>query len=245
MKRWICALFILLGTPALAQSTGQTFYRQYQAALKEKFGSLATDAELLFLLENIIDRKHLEVDYNHYFQPRPAPLTKLVCNLRQTASFSGIKNSLVYPLLRFVLPRVTPKPALNQHGTVGERIAAQTFAYLGVPYGSPSFNRQTNRGTLDCSGLVNYVFSDVGIQYRRGGGSSAVVGIVNSPDMKTVSGNPQPGDLLVRKHKNNQWSHVGIYVGNQQLIEAPYTGTVVRTTPYKSGKWHKILRYKG
>jgi len=224
------------------EPTGQQFYQQYGATLKTMFKGLATESELLHLVETIVDHHHLEVDYNHYFRPERTPLVRQVYSQQGGSSLSRIKNDLIYPLLRFVLPRTTPAPAVNGSGSVGERIAARAFAYLGVPYGAPSFNRQTGQGTLDCSGLVNYVFNDIGLHYRRGGGQSAVQGMVSSPDLVVVTA-PRPGDLLVRKHKNNQWSHVGIYVGNQQLIEAPYSGTVVRVTPYKPAKWHRIIRY--
>lgn len=240
MKQLVCALLLLSGTSSLAQTSGQSFYRRYEAALKQKFGGLASEADLRFLLGHIIDRKHLEVDYNHYFRPSPAPLAHLVANRKTGASVNQIKNALLYPLLRFVLPISTPRPVVNAHSSLGDLVAAQAYSYLGVPYGPSSYNRQTGQGSLDCSGLVRYVFDDVRANLRN---NNSVISMVDSPDLKAVSGEPKPGDLLVRKHKNNRWSHVGIYVGNQQLIEAPYIGTVVRVTPYKPAKWHGTLRY--
>lgn len=240
MKRLLCLLMWLVATNAPAQPTGQSFYQRYKAVLTQRFGQVATEAEIQSLLKHIIDRKHLEVDHNHYFRPATAPLAYLVAGQRGSASIGRIKATLVYPLLRFVLPLVTPRPAVTGHSAIGERMAARSYHYLGVPYGAPAYNRQTGRGTLDCSGLVRYVFEDVGVSWR---GGNSVADMVNSPDLKAVTGEPKPGDLLVRKHKNDRWSHVGIYVGNQLLVEAPYSGTVVRTTSYKPQKWHRVLRY--
>ncbi|RIV22421.1 hypothetical protein DYU11_15510 [Fibrisoma montanum] len=242
MKRLLCLLLWLVATNAPAQPTGQSFYQRYKAVLTQRFGQVATEAELQSLLKHIIDRNHLEVDHNHYFRPATAPLAYLVAGQRAGANISRIKATLVYPLLRFVLPLVTPRPAVTERSALGERMAAQSYRYLGVPYGAPAYNRRTGQGTLDCSGLVRYVFEDVGASWR---GGNSVADLVNSPDFRPVTGAPQAGDLLVRKHRNGKWSHVGIYVGGQQLVEAPYSGTVVRTTPYKPQKWQRVLRYVG
>ncbi|WP_266363807.1 C40 family peptidase [Tellurirhabdus rosea] len=243
MKQLICGLLLLVATSGWAQTSGEAFYQKYESVLQNRFGNVATRKELLYLLESIIDHRHLEVDYNQYFRPVRTPLAHHLHQQQPALSLAHWKSALVYPLLRFVLTKTTPVPDRAAGNSAGQKLAAGAFAYLGVPYGSPTFNRQTNRGTLDCSGLVRYVMEDIGLPYRGGNGSRAVAGLVSSPDFKTVTGDPQPGDLLVRKHKNNQWSHVGIYVGDRQLIEAPYSGTVVRTTPYQAGKWHRILRY--
>lgn len=247
MKQLLCSLLLASGLSAAAQplekaNAGRsgTFYQRHKTVLMHQFGRFATEADLRFLLSCIIDRGHLEVDYNQYFRPSQAPLAHLAFSRSAQAGLMAIKNGFVYPLVRFVLPRVTPLPTVNANSSVGERIAAQSHRYLGVRYGPPSFNRQTGQGALDCSGLVRYVFEDLNVTLHEG---SSVAGLVDSPDLRRITGEPAPGDLLVRKHKNNRWSHVGIYVGKHQLIEAPYSGTVVRITPYKPTKWHGILRY--
>lgn len=251
MKQLLC-LLLLGGSSVWAQPKSQTesissdaFYQQHKSTLLHQFGRFANEADLRFLLHQIIDRRHLEVDYNQYFRPNPAPLAHLITLRHARGSIEQIKASLVYPLLRFVLPRTIAKPTLNNTNGPGERIALQAHSYLGIAYGAPTYNRQTGQGTLDCSGLVRYVFEDLGINTRN---FSSVASIVGHPDLRPVSGAPQPGDLLVRKHGNGphgngRWSHVGIYVGGGQLIEAPYSGTVVRVTPYKAAKWGQILRH--
>lgn len=247
MKQLLCSLLLLtdiLGCGSLASaqpgSASEAFYQRHKTALMQQFGRLTSEADLRFLLSHIIDRKHLEVDYNHYFQPNMVPLTQLISQRKADLSLSQIKSGIVYPLLRFVLPKTTTKPAVSADAPLGERIAAQAYQYLGVPYGAPAYNRQTGQGTLDCSGLVRYVIEDLGVALRSG---SSVASLIGSADLKPVAGEPQPGDLLVRKHGDGRWSHVGIYVGNQRLIEAPYTGTVVRVTLYQPDKWGGILRY--
>ncbi|UOB78795.1 NlpC/P60 family protein [Bacillus sp. ZJS3] len=95
----------------------------------------------------------------------------------------------------------TPGPA-PAPGVIGK---AQQ--YLGMPYvwGSAS----PSNGGFDCSGFISYVF---------GVGRQDVNGYWNS--VSKVS-SPQPGDLVFfqNTYKNGP-SHIGIYVGNGQMIHA-------------------------
>lgn len=101
-------------------------------------------------------------------------------------------------------------------------IAGTAMAYLGSPYvwggASPS--------GWDCSGFVHYVYAQHGISVPRG--TSAL----RSSGMFVPTSNPQPGDLVFQ----NGGGHVGIYIGNGQIIGAqnPSVGTVLRpaNSPY-------------
>jgi len=99
--------------------------------------------------------------------------------------------------------------------TTGAQIVAVAQRYIGVPYvyggASPS--------GFDCSGLVQYVFNQVGISIPR-------VAVDQSKGGQAVSrDNLQPGDLVFF---GSPVSHVGIYIGNGQFINAPKTGDVVK-----------------
>lgn len=278
MRTLVFVCLLALFGRAEAQTTAQAFFTKYQAQLKQQFGGLASDAELKLLLSQIIDQKNLAADYNDYYNPpNSEPLTHLIfgqrkgdavharlkgvklrsenrpelqrmLTARDYADLMIVKDKLVYPLMRFVLPKITPTPAVLGKMSTGQQIAILAYRYLGVPYGplgASTYNPKTDTGQLDCSGLVNLVLQKLGITYQRGAGANAVSGLVNSPDFVTVTGTPQPGDLLIRQQKSGNFSHVGIYSGNQKLIEAPYSGTVVRTTDYKPEKWARIIRYAG
>jgi cell wall-associated NlpC family hydrolase len=105
-------------------------------------------------------------------------------------------------------PPVAPPPPTHG-GVVG--IAMQ---YLGTPYvwggASPS--------GFDCSGLVMYVFAQVGISLPHS--SYAQYGM-GSPVARS---DLQPGDLVFF----DGLGHVGIYVGGGSFIHAPHTGDVVK-----------------
>jgi peptidoglycan hydrolase CwlO-like protein len=97
-------------------------------------------------------------------------------------------------------------------------ILAYASNYLGVPY---VWGGTTPAG-FDCSGFVQYVFAHFGIILPRVSEDQQNVGkYVSRADL-------QPGDLVFF---GNPAHHVGIYVGNGNMINAPHTGDVVKIQP--------------
>ena len=72
---------------------------------------------------------------------------------------------------------------------------------------------------FDCSGFTQYVFSYFGITLPRVSQEQQNVGVLISRE------NLRPGDLVFFGKPAH---HVGIYVGNGKMIDAPHTGDVVR-----------------
>ena len=115
--------------------------------------------------------------------------------------------------------RIGPLHPSTAGGVVG--IAMQ---YLGVPYvwggASPS--------GFDCSGLVMYVYAQIGISLPHGATAQYAAGTPISYDEL------QPGDLVFFGG-GGYMSHVGIYIGGGQMIHAPFEGTVVQIGSVSSG----------
>jgi len=108
-------------------------------------------------------------------------------------------------------------------------IAAQ---YLGIPYKWGGASPTTG---FDCSGLVQYVFAQVGISLPH-----YTVAQWNYPGAVPVPKNRlQPGDLVFF----NGLDHVGIYIGYGDFIDAPHTGASVEIDSL-SEAWFKS-RYDG
>jgi peptidoglycan DL-endopeptidase CwlO len=112
-----------------------------------------------------------------------------------------------------VPPPGPPVTISTGNGGAGHPEAASiALRYLGVPYvwggASPS--------GFDCSGLVMYVYAQLGISLPH-----YTVAQWNATE--PIS-SPAPGDLVFF----NGLGHVGIYIGGGRFVDAPHTGSVVR-----------------
>lgn len=96
------------------------------------------------------------------------------------------------------------------------RAANIALGFQGVKY---VWGGTTPSG-FDCSGLVQYCFRQAGINLPRDTYGQIGVGTPVSRDQLQV------GDLVFP-----HTGHVGIYVGNGQMVHAPHTGDYVRVAP--------------
>ena len=102
-------------------------------------------------------------------------------------------------------------------GTTGTDVIAAAKKYLGVPY--VWGGTDPSKG-LDCSGFVQRVYKDLGIELPRVSRDQARAGT----PVASMS-QAQPGDLLVF---GSPVEHIGIYAGNGKMVVAPSRGDVVK-----------------
>lgn len=105
-----------------------------------------------------------------------------------------------------------PGPPAVGSGAGHPQAASIALQYLGVPY----VYGGASPGGFDCSGLVMYVYARLGISLPHY--------TVAQWDATEAISSPEPGDLVFF----NGLGHVGIYIGNGQMVDAPHTGSVVR-----------------
>jgi peptidoglycan DL-endopeptidase CwlO len=115
-------------------------------------------------------------------------------------------------------------------GVSGADVVSEAESFEGTPYVWGG----TSPSGFDCSGLVQYVYGQLGISLPRTSEEQSQVGTA-VPSLSDA----QPGDLLFFAGSDGTASapgHVGIYVGNGEMIDAPHTGTTVQvqTVPAES-----------
>lgn len=114
-------------------------------------------------------------------------------------------------------------------------LVLRALTLLGVNY---KFGGSSPDSGLDCSGLVRHVFSEA-------------VGLVLPRRAEEISRNGEhvaraelkPGDLVFFNTLRRAFSHVGIYIGNNQFVHAPASGGAVRVENMTEGYWAR--RFNG
>jgi cell wall-associated NlpC family hydrolase len=113
-------------------------------------------------------------------------------------------------------PPVTAPVAQVAAPTAAAQIAVNTaLAQLGDAYVWAG----AGPDVFDCSGLTEFAYAAAGIALPHSSGMQSTIGTpVSRADL-------QPGDLVFF---HAPVSHVGMYIGNGQMVHAPTTGDVVR-----------------
>lgn len=136
------------------------------------------------------------------------------------------------------IPRVYGRQA-------SEYVIQRAGSQIGVPYSwgggnaaGPSTGIDSGANTVgfDCSGLILYAFAGVGIKLDHYSGSQYNAG------RKIPSSQMRRGDVIFYGPGGSQ--HVTLYLGNGQMLEAPYTGSHVKVSPVRtSGMTPYVVRY--
>lgn len=123
----------------------------------------------------------------------------------------------------------------NVYGTVGQGsqapnpavLSAVDFAIeqIGLPYVWGGNGTGDADPGFDCSGLTTAAYSSAGVKLMR----TADTQFRSVPHVDE----PRLGDLIFYGEPATKIHHVGLYIGNQQMIDAPQTGQAVQVHPYR------------
>jgi cell wall-associated NlpC family hydrolase len=132
-------------------------------------------------------------------------------------------------------PAAPPSPTPPPTPSLAERIVGLAFGAVGSPY---TFGGSSPVTGFDCSGLVRWVLEQLGVDVGR------------TADVQYGHGQPvaaadlQPGDLVFFANTYMPGlSHVGIYVGDGQFVDAGSERTGVRRASLGDPYW--ASRYVG
>jgi cell wall-associated NlpC family hydrolase len=112
-------------------------------------------------------------------------------------------------------------------------ITSTALGLVGVDY---KFGGNHPDQGLDCSGFVRYVFQHAtGIALPRSAKEQARVG--QTVDKTQL----QPGDLVFFNTRRFQFSHVGVYLGDNKFIHSPSRGGTVEVVNFDNRYWQKTF----
>lgn len=123
-----------------------------------------------------------------------------------------------------------PLARLEANGQPGlAEPALHAFSLVGTPY---RWGGNTPKGGFDCSGLVVYVM-------RRSLGTTLprTVEQMSNVGYEIAWEDRLPGDLVFFNTTGGEFSHVGIYIGQNRFVHAPRAGGTVRLETLVSSYW--------
>ncbi len=101
-------------------------------------------------------------------------------------------------------------------------VLLQAMSLMGIAY---KWGGNTPEAGMDCSGFIRYVFKkSLGITLPRTAREMSKIG------KKIPLEEIQAGDLIFFNTRRGSNTHIGMYIGNNQFIQSPNTGSQIQIT---------------
>ena len=142
---------------------------------------------------------------------------------------------LAAPLAPVHAQTVTPESRFDAFLNRAQDLVLNAMGFMGIPY---KWGGATPEAGFDCSGFVQYVFRQAtGLILPRSSFDQVRHGVsVQREEL-------EPGDLVFFNTMRAQFSHVGIYIGENRFIHAPSRGGSVEIVDITTAYWQS--RYNG
>lgn len=123
-------------------------------------------------------------------------------------------------------PSTTPVNAGSGGSSTGQAAVSAALSRVGMPYKWAA----AGPSSFDCSGLMLWAYAKAGVSLPHSSSAQAASGTTVPVSAAA------PGDIL--------WmpGHVGMYIGNGQVVHAPTAGDVVKVVSVGSMSWQKAVR---
>ncbi|HEY3682853.1 MAG TPA: C40 family peptidase [Streptosporangiaceae bacterium] len=120
-------------------------------------------------------------------------------------------------------------PGIGNFSTAGAPTAQAALAmrYALAQLGKPYLWGGTGPNAFDCSGLMYWAYGKAGVHIQR------VADDQYFSEPKVAKSDLKPGDLVffhTEATRSGGPSHVGMYIGGGQFVQAPHTGDVVKVS---------------
>jgi len=114
-------------------------------------------------------------------------------------------------------------------------LAIYAMSLSDTPY---QYGGNSRENGFDCSGFVQFVFQNaLGLKLPR---TSAEMSRAGTP---LQTNQLKPGDLVFFNTTRNQFSHVGIFIGENRFVHSPRSGKAITIASMNDGYWR--VRYNG
>jgi cell wall-associated NlpC family hydrolase len=126
-------------------------------------------------------------------------------------------------------PTAIPPTGGSTSGTVSAATAAAAVHVAEAQIGKPYVWAAAGPSSFDCSGLTMYAYAQEGVHLDHFTGDQWNEGVHLSQSQL------RPGDLVFFAYDTSNPAtihHVGMYIGNGEMVQAPETGEDVQISPY-------------
>lgn len=137
-----------------------------------------------------------------------------------------------FPILLVILSPLAGcghTPVENSPSTLASHAADQALGMVGKPY---RYGGNTPKG-FDCSGLVQYSYSRVGVTLPHGTES------LRRRSRAISRKHLERGDLVFFTQEGKKSSHVALYIGGGRFVHSPSSGKNVYVTGFDDPYWQR------